>query len=209
MTHERFAVLRALSEQPEPVSVYALSQIMRRHPNTLREQVAWLRSRGLVAQSPAPTQGRGRPAWLYRANGPRSAAPEPTRALAELLRGLGEADSTVESAWEYGYRTGQQWCADHDVASIDGAVEARLRVVAVLDEQGYAPQADPDAIEIDLTRCPLLQTAYAHPEVVCAAHLGIVDAALDTVGASSDRTELVPFAGPGVCQLRLECSAGP
>jgi predicted ArsR family transcriptional regulator len=54
---------------------------------------------------------------------------------------------------------------------------------------------------VRLTRCPLLEAAHRHPDVVCAVHLGIVRGALDEQGADPSGTALAPFAEPGACVL--------
>ena len=68
---------------------------------------------------------------------------------------------------------------------------------------GFAPVPDDDVRELRLTRCPLLEAAHQHPEVVCAVHLGITEGALESFGAPAGDVELLPFAEPGACLLRL------
>lgn len=53
----------------------------------------------------------------------------------------------------------------------------------MLDEVGFAPQADARSSVVRLTRCPLLEEAHRYPDV--------------------DGTELLPFAEPGACRLHL------
>ena len=90
-----------------------------------------------------------------------------------------------------------------------------------MEDQGFDPADEGD--HIALRRCPLLEAAQQHPEVVCAVHRGLVDALLapgdaadpggdacsrpaDSAGAHPParyRAELEPFAAPGMCRLRL------
>ena len=91
-----------------------------------------------------------------------------------------------------------------------GAAAARDQVVALLDTLGFAPEggtASNDAVR--LTRCPLLQAAHRHPEVVCAVHLGIVRGALQEYGADPTGSDLLPFAEPGACLLVLPSTSQP
>ena len=67
----------------------------------------------------------------------------------------------------------------------------------LLGEIGFAPEQDRcKAGRVRLTRCPLLDAAREHPEVVCAVHLGLVRGALDNLGRDPAGTELIPFAEP-------------
>ena len=61
---------------------------------------------------------------------------------------------------------------------------------------------------VRLTRCPLLEAAHKYPDVVCGVHLGLAQGALEEYGAASDGTDLVPFAEPGACRLRLARRSG-
>ena len=45
----------------------ALAELMHQHPNTVREHLDALMAAGVVNRMPAPSVGRGRPAWLYAA----------------------------------------------------------------------------------------------------------------------------------------------
>ena len=69
----------------------------------------------------------------------------------------------------------------------------------------FAPE-DRGAGTLLLTRCPVLDAARAHPDVVCALHLGLVEGALEAAGRRDVTPELVPFAEERGCLLRL---AGP
>jgi predicted ArsR family transcriptional regulator len=76
-------------------------------------------------------------------------------------------------------------------------------VVSLLDAVGFAPQPDARSSTVRLTRCPLLEAAHKHPDVVCGVHLGLARGALEEYGADPDGTELLPFAEPGACRLHL------
>jgi predicted ArsR family transcriptional regulator len=77
-------------------------------------------------------------------------------------------------------------------------------VVGLLDELGFAPEADSRAATVALRRCPLLDAAREHPQVVCQVHLGIVRGALEHHGGDPEPTDLIPFAEPGACRLHLD-----
>jgi predicted ArsR family transcriptional regulator len=77
-------------------------------------------------------------------------------------------------------------------------------VVGLLDELGFAPAADAQATTVALRRCPLLDAAREHPQVVCQVHLGIVRGALEHLDGDPGPTDLLPFAEPGACRLHLD-----
>src|SRR5665647_911864 len=64
----RARILDVLIDQPEPCTVAALSELIRQHPNTIREHLDTLLYDRLVVRTRADVLGRpGRPAWLYSA----------------------------------------------------------------------------------------------------------------------------------------------
>ncbi len=68
---------------------------------------------------------------------------------------------------------------------------------------GFEPEADGEHVEVRLTRCPLLDAAVLHPDVVCGVHLGTARGALETYGTDPAGVDLLPFAEPGACLLLL------
>jgi predicted ArsR family transcriptional regulator len=202
----RAAVLDALRDATRPTSVSDLQQQSALHPNTLREHLEALVARGLARRVRAAPSGRGRPAWLYEAVEPQAAAG--TTEYAGLAATLAaHLHRTSPDPQQDAIVAGQTW--GHDLARRAGAPEsrgpvaARRKVLAILDEIGFAPEADDRATTARLTRCPLLDAAEAYPDVVCGVHLGIVRGALEEYGADSSRTDLQPFSEPGACRLDL------
>jgi predicted ArsR family transcriptional regulator len=81
-------------------------------------------------------------------------------------------------------------------------VVARQQVLGLLDDLGFESETDDlSPAEVRLTRCPLLEAAYRHTEVVCAVHLGIVRGVLEENGADPTGTRLFPFSQPHACLL--------
>jgi predicted ArsR family transcriptional regulator len=54
-----------------------------------------------------------------------------------------------------------------------------------------------------MRRCPFADLAATQGRVVCGLHRGLVDGALEQLGTPLRVSELVPFAAPGRCLLRL------
>ena len=107
LTTVRADLLEKLRNQPDPVGVTALAALTGRHPNTLREHLTWLVDAGLVVRHRALHDGRGRPAWLYAAVGPRPAETDHAEIAAALAWTLGErGESRLESAVAAGRAVG-------------------------------------------------------------------------------------------------------
>lgn len=203
-TTAREQVLRTLEAQTAPVSVGALSRATGLHENTVRGHLDQLLADGHATRALAPAEGRGRPAWLWRPTLHGAASPYTALAgvLAETIART--SPDPAATAHEAGLSWGRQVLGDLPARSTPPT--PRERVLEVMAAQGFAPQEDGE--NITLHRCPLLEAADQHPEVVCAVHRGLVDALLDppAAGAPAARAELVPFAAPGVCRLRLEAA---
>ena len=200
-------ILQLLVDRTEPLSQAALVRATGLHASTVREHLSSLVRRGLVARTHAAPEGRGRPAWLYA---PTTANPEVSEyaALAAVLAATIARTST--SPGVEARLAGEEWggaLARDRGASPGSAEEARERVVRLLEDLGFAPQGEPGTLR--LTRCPLLDAARRHPDVVCAVHLGLVRGALAEHGADPAGTALIPFAEPGACLLALPAATEP
>jgi predicted ArsR family transcriptional regulator len=184
---------------------------MHQHPNTIREHLDALVADGLATRQAAEPSGRGRPAWLYAAV-PLDAEVDGSGGVAREYAGLAAAlashlarssEHPQEDAVEAGTEWGRRLAQDSSPSAAPNATAARREVVRLLDGLGFAPDADARAAVVRLRRCPLLEAAHQHPEVVCGVHLGLVRGALDELGGQPDGTELRPFAEPGACRLDL------
>ena len=208
LSRSRRALLAALQSEPGPVTLSALSTTTGLHVNTVREHLAALTDAGLVVRGRATAAGPGRPAATFAA-----AEPEPgpvsaeyaglATALASMIHRTSSTpsqDATVAGI-EWGRELARTGPGPHP-ADTD-ATGARGRVVQLLAHLGFDPQPAPDGTAVLLTRCPLLETARAYPDVVCAVHLGIVRGALGQHGADDTGAELYPFSEPGACRLDL------
>lgn len=193
-------MLAVLSAQREPATLAGLSDLTGLHVNTLRDHLDVLVAAGLVRRRRAAPQGRGRPAWLYSVSGrARSGAVAEYAGLAAVLAELvaRTSDDPSSAAVAAGTAWGERLAEGRDQ---DGQ-EPRQAVLELLEDLRFAPE--PEGEEVRLTRCPLLEAAAAHPDVVCGVHLGIVRGALERLGADPTGTRLVPFAEPGACLLTV------
>lgn len=214
----RADILDALIDQPEPCTVAALAELIRQHPNTIREHLDSLLHDRLVVRTRADAHGRGRPAWLYGAAADAGSEPG-SREYAALASALAAqiartsrqpgADA-IEAGRTWGGELVRQARATTGPSSDTGAgqrawkkdtvarsasasaskgVAARRQVISLLEELGFAPAADARARIVKLHRCPLLEAAHQQREVICGVHLGIVRGALAELGNDPHRTE--------------------
>lgn len=201
LSRSRAAILERLRDQPQALTLAALVTATGLHENTVREHLDGLVRRGLVRQHRAEPSGRGRPAWLYEAVGTGSRPSEYAGLAAALAASLARTPAPVELATDAGEEWGRQLATDRG-ASATTPEAARTQVVSLLDDLGFSPEVAPaQPTEVRLTRCPLLEAAHRHPDVVCSVHLGIVRGALAALGAPTEGTTLLPFAEPGACRL--------
>ena len=201
MSRSRGALLDTLTANP-PMTLADLAAESGLHVNTVREHLEALEQRGLVRRESAAPRGRGRPASLYRAvePGDRSEYAGLATALAAAIHRT--SDHPRDDAIAAGEGWGRE-LARAKAARQTTAQAARGQVVALLDDLGFAPDADKRNAVVRLTRCPLLDAAHRYPDIVCGVHLGIVRAALDEYGAETEGADLFPFSEPGACGLHL------
>jgi predicted ArsR family transcriptional regulator len=122
-----------------------------------------------------------------------------------LAMALSLAVSRSDQAARLALEAGAEW-GRQAVRPVDRAADpllARQHLVDMLGRMGFAPETDDDCGTVQLTRCPMLEAACMHPEVVCAVHLGFVRGVLDEYGVDTVDTALRPFSSPGACELTL------
>lgn len=185
-------VLGVLRRARTPLRLAEVAERAGAHENTVRPQLEALHERGLVIRSSADSGRRGRPAWLYAI---QPSVMLPTTELAELAVALAgavvrHAPDPREAALEAGRAWGQQLGEQSD----DSAFEQLVRL-------GFAPVQDGETTR--LTRCPLLGAASAEPTVICGVHQGLVEGMVSATDGDPDEVELLPFAEPGCCVLRM------
>lgn len=214
----RETLLRLVEAQTEPVTIAGLASMSGCHENTVRGHMQALWRDGFVGRELAPAAGQGRPSWLWHA-----AAPTPDSPYAGLAIALAEGlAATGAEAPDRARAVGEQWGRTLAATLPPAATpdEARRTVLAVMQDQGFAPHAvasetvanDTDASkteahDIKLRRCPLVAAATHRPEIVCAVHLGMIAGALEGIGAQDAGSTLTPMSGPGECTLTLRVRA--
>ncbi len=209
MSRARRDLLTRLGEHGGACPVDELARSCGQHPNTVREHLEALVASGHVQRAPAPQPaGRGRPARLYRV-AEQTTAPAAAATLASVLAAQLAARPEAQTegiaagrAWAASLRTGSPEANRNDPPS---AQDVSDDIAGALTGTGFAAERsaeDPSVLR--LTRCPLLDAAREHPDVVCSVHLGLVQGLLDDAGASGTRAQLLPFAASDACLLRLD-----
>jgi predicted ArsR family transcriptional regulator len=149
--------------------------------------------------------GAGRPAKLYRRSecAVTVSLPERRYDLAgELLAtALVEAERSGEGPAAVLYR--EAFARGRELAAGMADEAGREAVVQVLEDHGFEPRAEDDAIA--LANCPFHTLAREHTELVCGMNLRLLEGVLDGVPGARLTAALHPEAGR--CCVRLEPAA--
>lgn len=191
-----------LRRSPHGLDARELAGRLGLHPNTIRWHLGVLAREGAVSSRPEPNGARGRPRIVYRLQeGAAEGTREEYKLLATVLSGSLAAAGEGARAEESGRAWGRYLV---DRAAPVGALsdeEAAGRIAGFLDDQGFATEVA--AGEIRMRRCPFRDLAASHPEIVCAAHRGLVDGALTELGSHLEVTSLDVLVEPDLCVARL------
>jgi predicted ArsR family transcriptional regulator len=214
----RTRLLDHLRREPD-LDAAALADRLDLHVNTVRTHLAVLDDAGLVHTSVEQRDRPGRPKVFYRA-AVVEPAPAPLaddrgyRFLAGVLASY--LDATTEDTAAAAERAGTAWgrfVVDRpppfSELDPDTAIE---RLLGMLREFGFEPaldDADTASPRVLLRRCPFLDVAREHQDVVCAVHLGLMRGALDELGADVEAEDLLPWATPEGCLSHLRVAPAP
>lgn len=212
----RAKILEILREQSTQRTVQELSGLTNQHENTIREHLDALVAGDLVLRTRPAGNGLGRPAWVYTADTSSEdrGAKNEYVGLAVALAGL--ISRTSKNPRQDATYAGRSWgltlmrATPKFKVAPSNVAKNRAKVVALLAELGFSPEADARFAKVNLTRCPLLEAANQFPDVVCAVHLGIVQGALKGLGARTEEIATItlsPFSHPGACQLNFLAKA--
>jgi predicted ArsR family transcriptional regulator len=213
----RTRLLEHLRREPD-LDASALADRLELHVNTVRTHLAVLEEAGLVDTTAERRDRPGRPRVLYRAAGvPTGPAPladdRGYRFLAGILASY--LDATTEDTAASAERAGAAWgrfVVDRPPPFTELAAEDGIdRLVGMLREFGFDPTLEQDGPagtrRVLLRRCPFLDVAREHQEVVCSVHLGLMRGALDELGVGVEAADLLPWATPEGCVSHLRVAA--
>ena len=212
----RMAVLELLRSRAQPMAVGEVAENVGLHQNTVRSHLDLLVDSGYAIRLSEAPRGPGRPRVVYEA----TAAPEGERnyqLLAEML--AQHLLATCEHPGEEAANAGRTWAgrterrqcgSEWEAAAPSVSEEVAIgTVVRMLGDIGFAPELSADGTFINLHRCPFRELAESNPEVVCGAHLGMIQGALADLGAAVTATRLLSFVQPNLCIAALTRTPTP
>ena len=191
------------------MSIVAIADRLGVHPNTVRFHLDTLVADSQVEQVEQRRKGPGRPPLMLRAvrqmdrGGTRN-----YRILAEILITALAAERNPRAK---AVAAGRAWARELDSgleslpAGVVGAEEAIDKLVAALDELGFAPERRNSNGEqqVGLRHCPFLELAETGASVVCPIHLGLMQGALETWAAPVSVDRLDVFVEPDLCLAHI------
>jgi predicted ArsR family transcriptional regulator len=205
MSSRRQDVLAVLRGAGDPLSINAVADELGIHPNTVRFHLEALLSTGQVESVETDRVKPGRPALMFRAvEGMDPAGPRDYRMLAGILADAlaGQPDPAQRAV-----AAGRAWTKHRsDIVTSREPAESVDRMIDLLAELGFEPEKRSSmtgAEEIGLRNCPFLELAKTRSDVVCAAHLGLMQGAMSAWDAPITVDALTPFAEPDLCVAHL------
>lgn len=150
------------------------------HVNTVRAHLQVLEEAGLVVGSSERPGRPGRPRILFAAV---PDTPEQENALLSAM--LASALAPLPNGADLAIAAGRNW-GHVLVERLEPGQQADeetciARVAALLRSRGFAPETT--ARVLTLRRCPFRDLTDRYADVVCSLHAGLIDGALDELGA--------------------------
>ncbi len=198
-TGRRADVLEVLRGAGEAMSITAVAQRLKIHPNTVRFHLDSLVEAGRVEQVHTAPSRPGRPPQMFQARpGMDPAGPRNYPVLAEmLLDGLADTGDPAAAAQRVGHRWGLR---SGLLPAGTAPAEATTRLAGALDEIGFAPAVDGPGT-ISIRNCPFLELVETHGRSICALHLGFMRGLMEGAGKPVGVRELIPFETPDRCRV--------
>jgi predicted ArsR family transcriptional regulator len=204
----RRRLYRYVTAQSEPVNREQAAAVVEVAHHVAKFHLDRLEADGLLEAEYRRPAGRtgpgaGRPAKYYRRTTQEVGISLPERhydlagrLLAEAITssvalGITVTEALARAAEAAGRRLGQQ--AQDASADRPGQPGVLDSVCAVLEDNGYEPQAGPACIT--LANCPFHALAQDYTELVCGMNLDLITGMLDAVGDTSLHGQLDPESG--------------
>lgn len=207
------ALLTEIATHRDPVTVTELSEAMDLHPNSIRATLDSLQNAKLVGRDQLRSPGRGRPSWGYYTMGPTQDSfvthqlTDLTSVFCDQLREL--SDDPYADA----YDVGEKWadkvlesCEPQQVEDVlSEPIEAIIGQVRMFfTSLGYAATIkDGDDRVVELRSCPFMDEQGDVDPLMCEVHRGMCARSLTKASSGRIDCELVPLAGPEVCEVRV------
>lgn len=189
----RQAILDAIRDSPDPLSVEDVAARLASRPSTVRTDIEVLRATGALERSPLPGAGRGRPRWGYSIADTTSPYEVLARALAQHVSGGPTPPDVMAEEW-----LGR--IPDHPRATTPD--EAVAQAAASLDSLGFTVEVNRLGDEITMTHCPYAQLVGEFP-MICDIHGALLSGILRDSGQDVEVESLSVWAREGMCVARL------
>jgi predicted ArsR family transcriptional regulator len=202
----RVRILSILREAGRPMDTRELGKAVGLHATTVRAHLELLFDAGFVTSAPEARSTPGRPRMLYQATEVPGQPPESGgyRLLAEIL--ASHLAGTSEDAAARAVEAGEAWggyLVERPAPYLSTPAPRALdEVIALFDRLGFDPESE-DGRSVRLRRCPFLDVARNHQQVVCSVHLGLLRGALAALRTPLLADRIEPFAEPGLCLAHL------
>lgn len=190
----RQAILDALRQAADPLTVDDLAHRLELRPSTVRTDVEVLRASGAIERTALPGAGRGRPKWGYSLS---SVGASPYEVLARALAHHMSGGPTPPEAMA------EEWLSripDHPLAATPD--EAVAQAAVSLDALGFSVEVNPRGDEITMTRCPYASLVGEFP-MICDIHGALLNGILRESGQHIAVTSLDVWAREDMCVARL------
>jgi predicted ArsR family transcriptional regulator len=196
----RARLLELLEGADEPLATDQLAALASLHPNTVRAHLALLEDAGLVRSVTLGGGTPGRPRRMYSVV-PRFVPEEHELLASALAASLEQVPDAARLARESGRKWGR-FLVDRLPPDAPRSEEACVaQVEQLLARRGFSPRVVDGTIE--MATCPFRELADRHPGIVCGLHAGIVEGALEELGAPVAVDGLERRSPPAPCVARL------
>jgi predicted ArsR family transcriptional regulator len=202
----RARLLEALVELRRPATTQELAARVRRHPNSVRVQLARLADAGVLECRRAP-QARGRPRQEWAVAPDARPGGQPPRASSQLSQWLARAagrTGRLEDVEAAGRDIGREIAPDRRDRPVADAMQDALTAL------GFAPQQQERAgiggVRYVLANCPYRDAAAQDPAVVCTLHRGITRGMLHRLDRRARLADFVakdPYAAGCLIDVNL------
>lgn len=185
----RVELLHLVQERPRR-TIAELCAATGLHANTVREHLQRLIDGGYLVAETENRTVRGRPRVLYSAAGTDAASsPIAQRRTAEAAR-RGDLMRRILPG-------------SAAAALPDAALHQLDALVDDLGSAGFDPLVDEAELTIDLTPCAHAEAQAGHLEVLCSAHLGLMQSVLAEAGGPLAIGGILPACDPRACVVQL------
>lgn len=205
---------------PKRLAAADLAASLDLHVTTVRFHLDQLEQAGVLVADRERRESVGRPRKVY------AVAPETVpvnEAAYVVLAGVlaeaipGPATSRATAAIAAGERWAQRQVTERDIvdaavgrAGVESASSLPVReLLDVLARWGFRREGvtverpRPGCHRLSLADCPMTEAAMVHPELVCAAHLGLLRGTLTRLGIHDVGVTIRPLVRPDLCVVDL------